>query len=313
MTVLAFLGPLGTFTHEAARRFAAAPEDLRPETDIDAVYDAVEQGRADRAVVALDNTVEGLVIPSLNRLLSGSVFALDRTDVLVSFCAVRRADDPGPARVAVSHPHALAQCRAFVQDHGLETRTADSTARACQELSPGEVAIAPKICAEVYGLRIEAEHIQDYAGARTTFLSLMRSAELSADRVAAVPQPAHTLLAVTPRRAEIGCLTRILAGLSDRHINIFSLSSRPVKAAPGAYTFLLDVNGAPGTFPLRDTMQEWLDAGDFLKILGVYPWSPHDELTVSPISETNMLPGSFTGASIPAAFAGCFTSSGARP
>lgn len=306
MAVLAFLGPLGTFTHEAATRFAAPDDELVPVATVDTAYDAVAEHRTEAAVVAIDNTVEGPVIPSVNRLLGGDFFADDRRDVRIAFCALRRPGDTAPATAVVSHAHALAQCAGWARRQGLTPRPAPSTAAACARLGPGEVALAPRLCAEVYGLDVVAEDVQDYDGALTTFLHVRPASTLTGAEVAAFPQPSHTLLAVTPHLSEIGCFTRLVTSLSDREINIFSLLSRPVKAAAGAYTFVFDLNGTPADSPLRDAIQSWLDDGHFVKILGVYPWSATDELTVSPIDHRNTLPGSFSAAGIPAAYRGVF-------
>lgn len=275
MSRTGFLGPLGTFTHQAAVKLSNSADDLIPLPDINAVYDAVESGKVESAVVALENSVEGYVVPSLDRLLYGSVVGYARLDLPIEFSALALKNSAPPYRVAVSHPHALAQCKIFVMNQNLETNASTSTAAACADLKLDEIALAPDICREVYGLNLVASGVQDQSGALTSFLKIRRRCT-SVEYMGAADFPT-TIFSITPREMGAGVLARITNSLSASGVNILSLITRPVRTVPAAYTFILTVEGTPSSGELRSVIPQLLNSGDILKVLAIYAWEARDQ------------------------------------
>ncbi|MFE7406082.1 prephenate dehydratase [Isoptericola sp. NPDC057559] len=287
---VAYLGPEGTFTHEAARRWAggagAAAEDaaLEPLATVRAVHDAVASGAADRGVVAIESSVEGYVVPSLDALVgSPDVVAVDEVVLDVSFDAFVRpghADDAG-LREATAHPHGLAQCTRFVAERGLLPVPASSNAAACRDLAEHQVAFGPRLCGELYGLETLATGVEDFAGARTRFLVLCRR-----DGAAAAWAPVRaadgdgagatwrTMLAMTPVVTGPGVLARVTGEFAARGVNMTSLVERPLKVRESQYVFVVTLDGAPWEPRVRDLLAALLGAGDSLKVLGAFPVSP---------------------------------------
>ncbi|MBF4162388.1 prephenate dehydratase [Nocardioides acrostichi] len=241
MSCVGYLGPAGTFTHAAALELAAAAE-LVPMPQQSAALAALAAGEVDGVVLPIDNSVNGVVLPTLDALLAtpGATIVGDVT-VAVTFVALRR---PGgvPAEVVVSHPHALAQCADYVRDLGLPVRTSSSTAEACRDLAPHEIALAAPICADLYDLEVLATAVEDHSGAGTQFVHVT-----SEDSAAGAGEV--TLLAVLPERNEPGGLIRVLEPLHDLGVNLVNLVTRPVPASGGRYLFLLWADGlAPEQF-----------------------------------------------------------------
>lgn len=279
---VAFLGPEGTFTHQAvltwARREGRAvhPDPL---ASVGAVHDAVATGGAPWGVVAIESSVEGYVVPSLDALVGSSdVVAVDEVVLEVSFDAFVLPGH-GDLVEATAHPHGLAQCSRFVARRSLVPVPAASNAAACRDVAPHQVALGPALCGELYGLETLATAVEDYRGARTRFLVLRRRddapAVLSARRGGA-EAPWRTMLAITPVVTGPGVLARITAAFGERRVNMSSLVTRPLKAQEGQYVFVVTLDAAPWAPEVRSLFADLLAAGDSLKVLGAYRAQPDE-------------------------------------
>ncbi|MEL7975862.1 prephenate dehydratase domain-containing protein [Isoptericola sp. F-RaC21] len=290
---IAYLGPEGTFTDEAVRRWAGARtggHDVtqQPLPAVRDVHDAVASGAAERGVVALESSVEGYVVPTLDALLgSPDVVAVDEVVLGISFDAFVRPGhaDPSGLREATAHPHGLAQCTRFVAERGLLPVPASSNAAACRDLADHQVAFGPRLCGELYGLETLATGVEDFAGARTRFLVLCRRDAAAAAwaplRAAgddsgpdAGPEAWRTMLAVTPVVTGPGVLARVTAEFAERGVNMSSLVERPLKVRESQYVFVVTLDGAPWQPQVRDLFAALLGAGDSLKVLGAFPVAP---------------------------------------
>ncbi len=282
-TRAAYLGPEGTFTHQAAlewaRLHAAAggftgEVTVEPLATVKNVHDAVADGTADVGVVAIESSVEGYVVPSLDALLSSpDVVAVDEVALDVSFDAFVRPGH-GELTEVSAHPHGLAQCAGFVTSTGLATAPASSNAAACRDAGPGTIALGPTICGELYGLETYAKAVEDFRGGRTRFLVLTRrsaaDAHLARSRAAGATAW-KTMLAITPAVTGPGVLARITAAFGDRGVNMSSLITRPLKAQESKYVFVVTFDEAPWDQGAREVVSDLLASGDSLKTLGLFP------------------------------------------
>ena len=287
---LAYLGPEGTFTHEAAlgwvSTLAQGPSrlavELVPLATVADVYAQVASGEVSYGVVAIENSVEGYVVPSLDAIVAAQdVVAVDEAFVTITFDAFALPDDDGPATQVSSHPHGLAQCQTFITTHSLTTVPATSNAAACRDIVPGQLALAPRICGDLYGLRTHSRSVEDFHGARTRFL-LITSRESAVEAGAAglvravgdatgAPATWRTMLAITPHVTGPGVLARITDAFGSLGVNMSSLITRPIKSLESRYVFIVTVDGAPWDAPLRSVLDGLLAAGDSVKTLGVFP------------------------------------------
>lgn len=271
----AFLGPEGSFTHAAALHWARA-DALVAQTSVAEIVRGVAEGIWANGVIAIENSVEGYVVPSLDALVGNrAVVAIGQTDIEISFDAFVRPDAvTNPAYIS-AHPHGLAQCQDYVVQSGSAPIAADSNAAACRDLTADGIALGPSLCGELYGLRTLARAVEDYHGARTRFLQITSRATareyLRRPDQRAVSQRWSSMLALTPTVTGPGVLARIASAFEDRGVNMSSLITRPLKAVAGQYVFVITCDGAPWEPDLRGALGALIASGDSLKTLGVFP------------------------------------------
>ena len=250
---LFYLGPQGTFTHQAAvnaaqelARLEPQGFDLMPMDDVPQILDAAQHGDG-WGIVAWENNVEGYVVPNLDALIDAKdLVGFARVGVNVEFDAyVAQGADPAEARIATAHPHGLAQCKRFIAEHRLSTQPATSNAAACRDLIPGEIAFGPAICGEVARLlaKPRAEANVEY----------------------------ESVLTLIPLVTGPGVLANLLDVFRDAGLNMTSFISRPIKGRTGTYSFIVTLDAAPWEERFRDALVEIAEHGDWAKTLAVYP------------------------------------------
>lgn len=293
---LCYLGPEGSFTHQAALK---VQQQLQSFDNLQLIPTACENvlsiaGEIEEhnhwGVIAWENNIEGVVIPNLDLLIDAkNMVGIARVGVDISFDAVIcKSDSIDNCSTIVAHPHALAQCRKFVQERGLKEKTASSNAAACRDLVPGEVALCPRICADLYNRQIVSEGVEDFSGARTEFLVLAPRDEVL-DFVNIQREnfsSFSSIIAFIPRCTGAGVLANLLDVVRDHGLNMTSFMSRPIKGQDGLYSFIATVDSAPWDSMCKDMIQEVVEHGDWVRVLAVYP----SEKRNNPVMNDWMLP-----------------------
>ena len=270
MAKFSYLGPEGTFTHQAARDLARDGEELVPLGSVRDVVQSVESGGAAAGVVAFESSLEGPVPANLDELLlktSRCMIAGERV-LPVSFTLYRTPGDESPLKGVTSHAFGLVQCSRFIEDSGVQSEEATSTAGACRDLadSPREGwgAIGPPLVGETYGLRAERDHIEDDERGATRFVLLRTSC----------PEPTgkdRSAFAFRPSHDEPGSLVRLLQEFALRDINLTAIKSRPTKELLGEYIFYIECEGHISEPHLRDAVLGVLRFESVTRFLGSFP------------------------------------------
>jgi prephenate dehydratase len=270
VTAIAYLGPPGTFTEQAASSLRTLDDvRLEPLHSVPEVLESVERNVHQYGVVPIENSVEGEVTSTLDHLIFRSSSILIREEIIlpVTFSVFRRSEfTDQEIRKVISHRTALAQCRRFVGD--LEQLSANSTADACDQVAHSEdphlAAIASPTAGPRYGLAQVAERIEDYIGAHTRFFVV------GTTLFPPGPLSMKTTLVITTPDDRIGILSQCLGFFSERNVNILSIYSRPLRSNLGSYCFVATVAGHLSDGSIRDANHELMEIGAAVKPLGSY-------------------------------------------
>jgi prephenate dehydratase len=272
---LAFFGPAGTYTEEAALKYDARENlgaSLTAMSTITGVYASVQSGMADEGVVPIENSLEGSVPETLDVLVHSdhALFIRDEIAIPIDHCLlVKPGMEANDVDAIYAHPQALGQCREFIERCFPKALVdaALSNAAAVEEMMSKErsAAIGPRRAAELYGAEILAQGIQDRSPNLTRFVVLAHEDHEPTDD----DQTSLALAFATEDRP--GLLVASLQELSKRGINLSKIESRPSKERLGTYIFLMDVAGHASEPKLAEAIATIKENCSFFRVLGSYP------------------------------------------
>ena len=269
---IAFLGPVGTFSEEAAMLVAGEADTLIPFASFPALVSAVEADVADTAVLPIENSIEGSVSGTLDLLIHETALQICREVVVpVRHCL---SSVPGATITGIktihSHPQALGQCRRFLERclPNAHQTAALSTAGAVEEVvkagDPTVAAIGTARAADIYGAEILARNIEDNHQNATRFVALSERDHPPTGRD-------KTSLAIAVRRNVPGSLFAVLEELAADTIQMTRLESRPAKNVLGEYYFLIDIEGHRLDPHIAAALERMRAKTDIFKVFGSYP------------------------------------------
>lgn len=227
---VAFLGPEGTYTHQAAEKYFESYQPVFCST----IRESLES--ADVSVIPFENSLGGGVGEAIDLLkekdtaISGEV-KIEIDHVLASNEKTRDIEK------VVSHPQALSQCRTVIEKNGWEEVESSSTAKAAQEIGGGEAAICSRLAAELNELDIIETDIQDESSNTTRFM-VVGGEETEGEK---------TSLILEPGEDRPGLLHSMLSCFSDHEINLSYIQSRPTKNGLGDYYFYVEAETESGS------------------------------------------------------------------
>lgn len=265
---VAFQGERGAYSEEAIIQHFGPSAESVPRHYLRGVFDAVESGDADLGLVPVENTLEGSIVQTYDLLLKRKLKARGEVVLRVAHCLIV---NPGVSledvRKVYSHPHALGQCRAYLEERGYETVAAYDTAGSVKMLKEkglsDSAAIASRRAAEVYGMVVLANGIETNAENYTRFLLIggKDHAPTSSDKTSIAFIVDHWP----------GTLHRALRAFARNGINLTKIESRPQAGKPWKYVFFIDVEGHREDPDMRLAIEELMESSRSVKILGSYP------------------------------------------
>jgi prephenate dehydratase len=271
-----YLGPEGTFTHEALTTSAGSESlDL---VALPTIYDtvmAVGEGEVERALVPIENSLEGSVNATLDAL------AMETEDVVIvgelvhpiRHCLIaREAIALDAIRTVVSIPQATAQCARFIRARlrAATVMPANSTADAVRLAAEADgtwAALGNRLAAELYGCEVLQAGVEDLADNETRFVWLARK---GADTGAQGPWKTSVVFWGAGDDAP-GWLVRCLSEFAFRGVNLTLIESRPRKAGLGHYMFFADLEGRDTDEAVAGAIEAVRGQTEELRVLGSYP------------------------------------------
>lgn len=276
--MLGYFGPAGTFTHQAL--LTITDEEAMPFASVPEALDAVREGQVDGVVVPIENSVEGGVTATLDKLGNGAPLRIVGEVVIpVEFgLYVRPGAQLEDVRNVLTHGHAAAQCRDWlaVMLPDATVVEAGSTAGAAKEVSNPDsrhdAAVCARVAGEMYGL-VELVHgIEDNPGAVTRFVHVARPGPVPARTGAD-----KTTLVAYMREDHSGALLEILEQFSGRGVNLTRIESRPTKTFLGSYCFNIDAEGHVHDKRMAETLMGLHRICREVIFLGSYPRADRKE------------------------------------
>ena len=268
MTRVAFQGIAGAYSEQAIRQFFGPEVESVPCRTLADIFFAVEGGDAEYGMLPVENAVAGSVTQSYELLLDHDLrihaeVILRVQHMLLALPGTRLSD----LKRVRSHPQALAQCQRYLERHGLQPEPAFDTAGSARDLAanpePGIGAIASELAADLYGLEILDQNVEDFCFNYTRFFVLALQDSPRAQR-------SKTSLAfTTPHRP--GALYECLGEFAIRGINLAKIESRPRLNRPWQYIFYLDFEGHCQDPECEAAIMGLLRRSSFVKLMGSYP------------------------------------------
>jgi len=262
---ISFLGPKGTFTHEAAKLIG---DDLISYCNIPAVFESVSNNETEYGVVPIENSIEGPVGITLDslahkfnlKIYKELIIPINQNLIVNPGCSMDDIED------VYSHSQAIAQCQEFISQNNIQPHYAVSTARAAKNIigDKSKAAIGNSMAAELYNLKVLKANIQDTNNNATRFVVISKK-----DHNPTGNDKTSIIFSIYEDRP--GELYNILGIFQKNNINLTKIESRPSKKGLGKYLFFIDFKGHINDELIQDIISEIDNNTYFLKVLGSYP------------------------------------------
>ena len=274
-TRVAYLGPAGTFSEEAALGFFGSSIVKVPCASFDEVFHVTTSGAADFGVVPVENSTEGVVTRSLDLFLTTPLFIIGETSLFVQHNLLRKENSLAGIEAVCAHPQALAQCHGWLGTHlpNVERRPVASNAEGARlaAADPKLAAIASARAGSQFGLHLVAPAIQDEAHNRTRFAVVTHPQRHPQPRASG--HDCMSLVVSVSNRP--GAVHDMLVPLKQHGVSMTRFESRPARSGQWEYYFYIDLQGHPDQPHVATALRELREACAFFKLLGTYPIDVH--------------------------------------
>ncbi|MBC5792830.1 MAG: prephenate dehydratase [Nanohaloarchaea archaeon] len=251
---VAFLGPEGTYTHQAAEKYFSNYEPVPVST----ITEAVESD-AKAAVIPFENSLGGGVTESIDLLRERDVEVTGQVKVEIDHVLASKEGNINDVEKVRSHPQALTQSKKIIGENGWEKKESSSTAKAAEEIEEGEAAICSKLAAQLNDLNILEESVQDRESNTTRFFILNGKQS----------EGSKTSMIVEPGEDRPGLLGSMLSCFSGHGINLAYIQSRPTKDGLGNYFFYIEAEADQNSEKFENT-KKCLETYAEVKVLGSF-------------------------------------------
>ena len=265
---MGFLGPEGTFSHQAAISLFGHSASFCALDSIEEVFSEVEKGSCDQGVVPIENSYEGSVNTTLDMLYRYELKINGELLIRIRHNLMSKADEKKKIKRIYSHPMAIAQCKSWIKNYmeSVSMHETQSTGAAAKIVinKPDAGVIGNKLLADIYGLNILKEGIEDSPDNITRFLAIGKKSNSD-------PTGKDKTSILFFLRDRPGALFKALEALAKKKINMTRIESRPMKTRKWEYLFFVDLEGHEKETEIHEALLEMEESCVLLKRLGSYP------------------------------------------
>lgn len=264
---VAYLGPEGTFTQQAAIKHFGSAVKTVPATTINDIFNAVENGNCQFGVVPVENSTEGIISHTLDRFLASPLKICGEVEIRVHQNLMGLVDNLDEVTEVFSHQQSLAQCRQWLDNHlpNAKRTAVNSNTEAARLASTHKqaVAIAGIVAAEIYRLNVIEKNIEDESNNTTRFIII-------GQQISTPTGNDKTTLVVSTGN-QPGALHRILEPFARLNIGMVHIESRPSRQGLWDYVFFIDIEGHCDDSDVAKALKLLKANVNMLKLLGSYP------------------------------------------
>jgi arogenate/prephenate dehydratase len=262
---LAYQGEPGAYSEAAALQYGGPHAETLPCPSFEDVFDAVSRNKATHGVVPLENSIGGTIHRNYDLLLDHDLTISGEVELDVVHCLQALPGTKiGDVKVVYSHPQALAQCERYLKDLGASVEAVYDTAGGAKLVSEkklaGAAALASRRAAEVFGLEVLQEAVQDFEFNITRFAIIGGAPAADANKTTIV-----FALPSTP-----GALFKALSVFALRDINLTKLESRPMRGRPWEYLFYVEVDAPRSDLGCARALTHLAEFARWTRVLGTY-------------------------------------------
>ncbi|MEP6754193.1 MAG: prephenate dehydratase [Chthonomonadales bacterium] len=262
-----FLGPEGTFSHQASISRFGSSSSFVPAENITDIFMMVERGVVDYGIVPVENSLSGVIPETLDTFMQTNLRIVTELYVPIVHNIATQCATLEEITCVFSKSEPFAQCRQWLRNHlpGVEQIEVSSTAKAAEMAAstPGSAALCPALAAEIHNLPVLVEHTEDNPNNRTRFLVLGYNE----------PEPTGrdktSIMFSVPHKS--GELFRAMAAFEKFDVNITIIESRPSKVAAWEYIFYIDVQGHQRDLNVTKAISQLGEHALFVRVVGSYP------------------------------------------
>jgi prephenate dehydratase len=267
---IAFQGIRGAYSEMALHAYFGKTVETLGCDSFDDVFDAVNSGAATYGFIPVENTIAGTVVENYDLLFANDLFVIAEAYMPIRHTLLgKKGTRLEDIKEALSHPHALKQCKDYLKSRNIQWAPTYDTAGAAQAVAAGDrmdcAAIASELCAEIYGMEVLERDIQSNSSNTTRFFVIAKKENVPEDQVTG-----KTTVAFKTRHYP-GALVDCLKIFQKYKLNLTKLESRPIPENPWEYVFYAAFEAGIDTAEVKSAIGELTLHAVFVKLLGSYP------------------------------------------
>lgn len=264
---IAFLGPIGTFSHACALKHFGHQIDIVPQDTLEEVFASVESGEAHYGLIPFENSIAGVVNPALDLIINSNLYICGEHILPVHQNLLRSKNDSAAIERIYSHSHSFEQCKEWLNTHFPHAQRipvkSNAAGAALAQTEQGVACIAGELAANIYNLNIIHANIETNKQNATRFIVIGKQ------KVRPSGKDKTSMIFATPHNP--GALIQLILPFHEHGINLTAITSRPFKSRNWSYVFFIDIEGHQEDEHVKKALKQLEGGAGMVTLLGSYP------------------------------------------